>query len=63
VDQQVELPAEDVRDLGEDACDILVGANVARRDEWASDRLAELADVSIDALALERVRGLSIARA
>src|SRR5262249_26136898 len=58
VDEQVELPAEGVRHLAEDAGKILVGANIARGDERARDRLGELADVSLDPLSLEGEAGL-----
>ena len=36
VDEQVELAAEGLADLGEDARDVLVGAHVARGDERAA---------------------------
>ena len=45
-------PAEGLADLGEDACDVLVGADVARGDERARDASGELADRGLDPLAL-----------
>ena len=46
VDDDVELAAEGVGDLREDAGDVLVGADVALGDERAVDGLGELADVA-----------------
>ncbi len=61
VDEEVELAAEGLADLGEDPGDLLVGADVARGDERARDRLRELADVALDPLALEGERELRAA--
>ncbi len=45
-------PPNDVRDLGEDARDVLVGAHVALGDQWAPDGRGEIAHVLRDALTL-----------
>jgi hypothetical protein len=52
VDEQVELPAECLPDLFEDTVHVVVGADVARRHEQARDRVGELADALLDAIAL-----------
>src|SRR5262249_48870987 len=56
-----ELPAERVADLAEDACQILVGANVALCHERARHGLRKLADALLDPLALVRERELRAA--
>ena len=61
VDEDVELPTEHVSDLGEDAGDRRVVADVELRDERARHRLGQVADVLLDALALERERELGAA--
>src|SRR5262249_3715363 len=61
VDEQVELPAERVADLAEDACQILVGADVALCHERARHGLRKLADALLDPLALVRERELRAA--
>ena len=58
VDEQVEAAAERLTGLGEDARNIVVRAHVALGDELRVDRLGELADALLDALALEREREL-----
>ena len=58
VDEQVEPAAERLADLGEDARDVLVRADVALGHERRVDRLGELADALLDALALEGEREL-----
>ena len=52
VDEQIQPTVERLADLGEDARDVLVGADVALGDERARDLPRELADVRFDALAL-----------
>jgi len=52
VHEHVELAAEDVAGLAEDALEVAVGAHVARGDERRADRLRELAHVLLDPLAL-----------
>ena len=56
--EQVELPAERLPHLGENARDVLVGADVAGGDERARHGLGELAHAPFDALALEGERKL-----
>jgi hypothetical protein len=54
VDQQVEPAVEGRADLAEDARDVFIRADVARRDERALDLRCELANVAFDPLALVR---------
>ena len=61
VHEQVELPAERLAHLAEDARDVLVGADVALGDERASTELGELADALLDPLALVGERELRAA--
>src|SRR6185436_3943574 len=49
-----EPATEGVRRLGEDPCEIIVGADVALRDQGAVDGSGEVAYVLLDALALVR---------
>ena len=58
VDEDVEPAAERLPDLAEHAVDVLVGAHVALDHERAVDRLGEVADALLDALALVRERDL-----
>jgi hypothetical protein len=58
VDEQVELPAERLADLVEDAFHVFVGTDVALRHVRARDRLRELADALLDPLALVGEREL-----
>ena len=58
VDEEVEAAAERLADLGEDAGDVVVGADVARGHERAGHGLGELADVLLDPVALEGEREL-----
>src|SRR5262249_21265328 len=62
VHDQVELSAEGLADLGEDAREVVVRADVAPGDERAPDRAGELADVALDPLALEGERELRAPR-
>ena len=55
---QGERIEKSVRDLAEDARDILVRADVAFDDERAGDRVGELPDALLDPLALEGERDL-----
>ena len=54
MDKQVELASERVPHLGEDPCDVLVGADVALRDERRVDRGGQLAHRRFDAISLVR---------
>ncbi len=56
--EQVEPAAEGLAHLAEDALEVLVGADVARRHERRAHRLRELADVLLDPLALVGEREL-----
>ena len=61
VDEDVELAAERLADLGEDARDVVVRADVARGDERGVDRGGELAHALLDPLALVGERELRAA--
>src|SRR5919201_2316935 len=52
MDDEIELPAEDLAGLGDDARDVVVGADVALGDERRVDAARKLADAGLDALAL-----------
>src|SRR6476620_2168946 len=54
--EQVEPSVERLADLTEDARDVLVRADIARRHERAFDLRRELADVLVDPLSLVRER-------
>jgi hypothetical protein len=56
VDEDVEPAAERVADLREHARKVVVGADIALRDERAVDGRREVAHVLLDALALVRER-------
>src|SRR5438045_5146147 len=52
MDEQIELPAEDLAGLTDDAGDVVVRADVALGDERRVDAARQLADAGLDALAL-----------
>src|SRR2546423_11345574 len=52
MDEQIELPAEDLPCLGDDASEVVVGTDVAFGHERRVDRPAELADAGLDPLPL-----------
>src|SRR5438477_184737 len=54
MDEQIELPAEGLPHLGDDAGDIVVGADVALGHERRVNRPGELADAGFDPFALVR---------
>src|SRR5436305_4067640 len=52
MDEQIELPAEDLAGLPDDAGDVVVRADIALGDERGVDAAGQLADAGLDALAL-----------
>ena len=61
VDREIELAAEGLCHLGEGLLEPFVGADVALADEWAPDRLCQVAHPFFDPLALVGERQLRAA--
>jgi hypothetical protein len=58
VHEEVEPSVEYLPDLAEDPRNVVVGADVTFRHQWAGDGLGEFADTLLDPLALIRERQL-----